>query len=218
MEGAFKHLHGILEHPHDTTSAAFSIATAANAPLPNPVGVDGIGATITSTSLIPTAMAMATASVGGPKGSGGDDQSECRLLGSFALFVQLALGGLALLSLVYKRWRERPQRPIKIWFFDVSKQVFGSVLVHVANVFMSMLTSGRFSIGVDSASVATMRAVSVMLLRRDEPPPDDGFTPNPCSSYLLNLAIDVSRLFSKITTPFVVNSFICSPTPFTFFR
>ncbi|KAJ4297232.1 hypothetical protein N0V88_004150 [Collariella sp. IMI 366227] len=41
-----------------------------------------------------------------------------------------------------------PQRPVRIWWFDVSKQVFGSVLVHAANVFMSLLTSGRFSIQV----------------------------------------------------------------------
>ncbi|KUI56572.1 hypothetical protein VP1G_03914 [Cytospora mali] len=177
-----------MDHPQLTTSAAFSIATAANAPLPNPVGVDVISSIMTSP--VPTAMAMAA---GGPKG---DDQSECRLLGSFALLVQLALGGLAMLSLVYKRWRERPQRPVKIWFFDVSKQVFGSVLVHVANVFMSMLTSGRFSVQVEPASVSTMRAVSVMLLRRmapeDGPPPEDDFTPNPCSFYLLNLAIDTT--------------------------
>ncbi|KAK7744973.1 hypothetical protein SLS53_003206 [Cytospora paraplurivora] len=141
------------------------------------------------TSPVPTATPMA---FGGPKD---DDQSECRLLGSFAVFVQLALGGLAMMSLVYKRWRERPQRPVKIWFFDVSKQVFGSVLVHAANVFMSMLTSGRFSIKLEPATVATVRTVSTMLLRRAESGddrPSDEFTPNPCSFYLLNLAIDTT--------------------------
>lgn len=176
----------LVGHPQATSSAAFSIATAPGSPLPSPVGVDGTSAIMTSPS--PTAMAVAAA---GPKDG---DQSECRLLGSFALLVQLALGGLALLSLVYKRWRERPQRPVKIWFFDVSKQVFGSVLVHIANVFMSMLTSGRFSISVEPASVTAARAV-VALSRRmtfSEGPPDDSFTPNPCSFYLLNLAIDVS--------------------------
>lgn len=106
---------------------------------------------------------------------------ECRLLGSFALLVQAALGSLALLSLVYKRWKERPQRPVKIWFFDVSKQVFGSVLVHIANVFMSMLTSGRLSV-VDPSP--PHRALALMV--RAEP-----YVPNPCSFYLLNLAIDV---------------------------
>lgn len=115
-----------------------------------------------------------------------NDNGECRLLGSFALFVQLALGGLALLSLVFKRWRERPQRPIKVWWFDVSKQVVGSVLVHMVNVFMSMLTSGRFSIKLAPTSVAARMAVE--LVKRG----GDGYTPNPCSLYLLNLAIDVS--------------------------
>lgn len=108
-------------------------------------------------------------------------EGECRLLGSFALLVQAALGGLALLVLVFKRYRERPQRPVKIWFFDASKQVFGSVLVHIANVFMSMLTSGRFTIK-PPLTVAT----PALVIR-------DGFLPNPCSFYLLNLGIDVRR-------------------------
>ncbi|KAF4441886.1 hypothetical protein F53441_11894 [Fusarium austroafricanum] len=111
----------------------------------------------------------------------GDSNGECSLLGSFALLVQGALGALALLSLVYKRWRERPQRPLKIWFFDVSKQVFGSVLVHIANIFMSMLTSGRFSVQVDPSATT--------MARRSD---DDHYAPNPCSFYLLNLAIDTT--------------------------
>ena len=102
---------------------------------------------------------------------------ECRLLGPFALIVQLALGALALLVLVYKRWRERPQRPVKIWAFDVSKQVVGSVLLHMANLVMSMLSSGK--LGVDVAVEAVVG--------------DDGQeSDNPCSFYFLNLLIDVS--------------------------
>lgn len=111
-----------------------------------------------------------------------EPEGECRLMGPFSLIVQSALGALALLSLVYKRWRERPQRPVKIWFFDASKQVFGSVLVHIANIFMSLLTSGRFSI--ESEPIVVSR-----LMRRGH---DDHYIPNPCSFYLLNLAIDVS--------------------------
>ncbi|KAK3943646.1 putative fk506-binding protein 2 precursor [Diplogelasinospora grovesii] len=154
---------------------------------------------------------------GGPKDHD-NGPTECRLLGSFAILVQLALGALALLSLVYKRWRERPQRPVKIWFFDVSKQVFGSVLVHIANVFMSMLTSGRFSIKVDPATITTRSAGIVMaaLARRHPhgdggpPPGEEGYMPNPCSFYLLNLAIDTTlgipilivllRLMTKVIT------------------
>jgi hypothetical protein len=150
-------------------------------------------------SILATAISSATAStpssyssfVAAPSNPH-DPEGECRLLGSFALLVQAALGGLALLSLVYKRWRERPQRPIKIWFFDVSKQVFGSVLVHIANIFMSMLTSGEFSITATSAAAAAANEDNA---RRNQP-----YIPNPCSFYLLNLAIDV-RLHSIILSP-----------------
>lgn len=92
---------------------------------------------------------------------------ECQLLGPFSLLVQAALGGLALLSLVYKRWRERPQRPLKIWAFDVSKQVFGSVMLHLANLILSMFSAGHFEIKQE-------------------------YQPNPCSFYLLNLGIDTT--------------------------
>ncbi|CAN8099560.1 unnamed protein product [Discula destructiva] len=150
------------------------------------------GAASTSSSP-PSGMSSTTSSAVAQQSGSDGDKGECRLLGSFALFVQLALGALALTSLVYKRWRERPQRPLKIWFFDASKQVFGSVLVHMANVFMSMLTSGRFSVTVEPAVVATaaaavVRRVAVVVGSRDE----DGYTPNPCSFYLLNLAIDTT--------------------------
>lgn len=103
----------------------------------------------------------------GSGGSGGEGQGECKLLGSFSLLIQLALGGLALLSLVYKRWRERPQRPLKVWAFDVSKQVFGSCMLHLLNLLLSMFSAGQIEIRPQ-------------------------YRPNPCSFYLLNLGIDVS--------------------------
>ncbi|ELR10325.1 hypothetical protein VC83_07948 [Pseudogymnoascus destructans] len=108
-------------------------------------------------------------------------KGECELLGPFALLVQLALGGLALLALVFKRWRERPQRLVKVWAFDVSKQVVGSVLLHAANLVMSMLSSGRLS----------MKVEDVIIEARDE----SGIAsrdPNPCSFYFLNLLIDTT--------------------------
>jgi len=112
--------------------------------------------------------------------SGGDpragaENGECRLLGPFALFVQAALGVLALLSLVFKRWRERPQRPVKIWAFDASKQVVGSALLHVANLLMSMVSSGELKVKAGD------------------------YQANPCSFYLLNLAIDVSCIIRAVT-------------------
>jgi hypothetical protein len=102
-------------------------------------------------------------------------QGECQLLGPFALWIQLLLGLLALSALVFKRWRERPQRPLKIWTFDVSKQVVGSVLVHMANLVMSMLSSGQFDITIAGSAKG-----------------EEDNEANPCSFYFLNLAIDTT--------------------------
>lgn len=127
-------------------------------------------------STTPTASYTPTSS-GSPEND--DDNGECRLLGPFSLVVQAALGMLALLSLVYKRWRERPQRPVKVWAFDASKQVFGSSMLHLLNLVMSMFSAGQFEI-----------------TRK--------YKPNPCSFYLLNLGIDVSLVFSSIRFSFAV--------------
>ena len=114
---------------------------------------------------------FAADSSSGDQSRPGAENGECKLLGPFALIVQAALGALALLSLVYKRWRERPQRPVKIWAFDASKQVVGSALLHILNLLMSMLSSGQLTVKVKA----------------------DEYQANPCSFYLLNLAIDVGR-------------------------
>lgn len=147
-----------------STSSLGSQVTAVSALMTTPVKSAQV-----STILAPTA------DDGSRPGANG---GECQLLGEASIFIQGALGGLALLSLVYKRWRERPQRPLKIWFFDVSKQVVGSVLLHIANLLMSMLSSGQLIV-TPKTETGEYRA-------------------NPCSFYLLNLAIDVGALFSLI--------------------
>jgi len=114
---------------------------------------------------------------------GEEANGECRLLGPFSLLVQAALGALALVSLVYKRWRERPRRPVKIWLFDVSKQVFGAIILHALNLLLSMLSSGRFDAAKPAAYIASSGG-------------EERQQPNGCSFYLLNLAIDV-RLLSR---------------------
>lgn len=160
------------------SSAAFAIATIdpIGAPIPNlPTTTEAFNGAFS------TGGATAAGSQYGPQDE--PPNGECRLLGPFALIVQAALGALALLALVYKRYRERPQRPLKIWAFDVSKQVVGSVLVHIANLLMSMLSSGQFSIKLGPEHVQG----------RDEVAADGRYVPNPCSFYLLNLAIDVSN-------------------------
>jgi hypothetical protein len=164
------------------SSAAFAIATISipSTSIPNlPSAME------TLTAAIATASAAATGSDKGPHES--PPNGECRLLGPFALIVQGALGGLALLALVYKRWKERPQRPLKIWTFDVSKQVVGSVLVHAANLLMSLLSSGQLSIKVGPQHVSRGTVAT-----------DGRYMPNPCSFYLLNLAIDVSSLLQHV--------------------
>ena len=74
------------------------------------------------------------------------------------------MGIVVLLSLVYKRHREIPKRPWRIWsvnrafshkitliwsclfrLFDVSKQVVGQMFVHGANIFLSDLISQNTS-------------------------------------------------------------------------
>lgn len=133
-------------------------------PLPPGALATTTSASSTFTQAVATAAASVLASSGDKPGA---SNGKCELLGPFAILVQAALGGLALLSLVYKRWRERPQRPIKVWAFDVSKQVVGSILLHMANLLLSMISSGDLHSG------------------------PSGYTANPCSFYLLNLAIDV---------------------------
>ena len=72
------------------------------------------------------------------------------------------------------------------------------MLVHAANVFMSLLTSGGDSgVGTALAAVGAGGRVGPMVVRgvlglegRGEE-----YVPNPCSFYLLNLGIDVSSFF-----------------------
>ena len=161
--------------------AAFQPAlTAVMTSSPTPSVAVGFVAIATSISAASVTGVAASGKDSGP----GADNGECQLLGPFAIIIQAALGGLALLSLVYKRWRERPQRPLKIWGFDVSKQVVGSILLHLANLLMSMLSSGQLTVS---------------------PTTTGEYTANPCSFYLLNLGIDVSAsilmiLKSMLTT------------------
>ncbi|KAJ4318461.1 hypothetical protein N0V94_004416 [Neodidymelliopsis sp. IMI 364377] len=130
----------------------------------------------------PTATSTQLADAQGKSPLDGEDgKGECNLLGDFALIVQAALGLLAVSSLAVKRLREHPRRPIKIWFFDVSKQVFGSVLLHLANVLMSMLSSGQFDVQAQTQAAALSGSTD-----------EKGDEPNPCSFYLLNLAIDTT--------------------------
>jgi hypothetical protein len=47
--------------------------------------------------------------------------AECELFNEFGFLIQALLATLCFLSLVYKRFREHPQRRVKIFLLDVSK-------------------------------------------------------------------------------------------------
>ncbi|KAK9484816.1 vacuolar membrane protein-domain-containing protein [Lipomyces starkeyi] len=93
-----------------------------------------------------------------------DVDNQCQLLGPFALLVQGAMGGLAVLSLVYKRYQEHPRRPVIVWVFDVSKQILGAGGIHVINLFLAILSSTN-----------------------EEDP-----SSNPCNWYFLNILLDTT--------------------------
>ncbi|KAG0212721.1 hypothetical protein BGX28_005754 [Mortierella sp. GBA30] len=63
----------------------------------------------------------------------------CELMSSFAIFVQLLLATIAFSTLIFKRSKERPMRPIKIWLYDVSKQIVGGVVIHSLNLIAATL-------------------------------------------------------------------------------
>jgi hypothetical protein len=42
-------------------------------------------------------------------------EQNCVLVDNFAIFIQILLGAIAFSTLIYKRHRERPQRPLRIW-------------------------------------------------------------------------------------------------------
>ncbi|KAG8931962.1 hypothetical protein FRC02_001842 [Tulasnella sp. 418] len=90
------------------------------------------------------------------------DDAHCLLLGPTALVVQGLMGIVVLLSLVYKRHREKPMRPWRIWLFDVSKQIAGQIVVHIFNLGISDLVSR----------------------------PSSGN--NPCTAYFMNVTFDVT--------------------------
>ena len=65
-------------------------------------------------------------------------ERHCTLLGGwFAVFIQLGLAVLCIMTLVYKRYGEHPKRDWVVWSLDVMKQGFGATYGHFANILMS---------------------------------------------------------------------------------
>ncbi|KAG0245011.1 vacuolar membrane protein-domain-containing protein [Mortierella sp. GBAus27b] len=89
---------------------------------------------------------------------------SCKLMSNFAIFVQLVLATVAFSTLIFKRSKERPMRPLRIWLYDVSKQIVGGVVIHSLNLLAATL------FGLSSE-------------REDS---------NPCIWYFLNIFLDTT--------------------------
>ncbi|KAI8980543.1 vacuolar membrane protein-domain-containing protein [Pilobolus umbonatus] len=92
-------------------------------------------------------------------------EAGCQLMDSFGIFIQLCLASTAFSTLIYKRQREEPQRPIRIWALDVSKQLAGGILIHALNIVAAVF------FGVN---------------------PEEGEHSNPCVWYFLNILVDTT--------------------------
>lgn len=59
------------------------------------------------------------------------------------MLAQVALAALALSVLVFKRWRERPQRPHVVWLLDVSKQIISQGTAHICGIIIALVVHQR---------------------------------------------------------------------------
>lgn len=53
-----------------------------------------------------------------PPNDDDDAEAGCKLMDAFAIFIQLCLAAAAFSTLIIKRHREHPQRPVRIWYFS----------------------------------------------------------------------------------------------------
>jgi hypothetical protein len=63
------------------------------------------------------------------------------LTDAWGRIVQVLLGVVAFSVLVIKRYTESPRRPLKIWWYDTSKQALSAGAIHIINVLGSVLLS-----------------------------------------------------------------------------
>ena len=65
------------------------------------------------------------------------DEPQCDLFDLFSLYIQILLALISFSVLIYKRFKEIPKRPWKIWFYDVFKLICSSILLHFLNLLIS---------------------------------------------------------------------------------
>ncbi|KAH8914466.1 hypothetical protein BT69DRAFT_1290166 [Atractiella rhizophila] len=84
--------------------------------------------------------------------------AKCRFTSATGLIVQGIMGVLVIGSLIFKRAREKPQRPWRIWSFDVSKQCLGQAFVHLSNLLLSDLLAH-----VQAASPCSLYVMNILI-------------------------------------------------------
>lgn len=78
---------------------------------------------------------------------------ECLLLGPLSLTIQGFMGLIILSTLLIKRSKEHPRRKMKVWMYDISKQILGSLSTHSLNVVISILKGSDEDTWLDASSL-----------------------------------------------------------------
>ncbi|EGR29543.1 hypothetical protein IMG5_153600 [Ichthyophthirius multifiliis] len=73
------------------------------------------------------------------------EDKSCEILDFEGFILQIFLGILSFLVLIYKRHKERPKRQWKIWALDTSKQGVSALLAHMLNVILAVVLSSDSS-------------------------------------------------------------------------
>lgn len=134
-----------------------------------------------------------TPALSGPKFPGkhrdnSNDDEQCQLLGPLALVIQATMGLIAILTLLFKRSRENPQRPLWVWVFDVSKQIFGALGLHFINLLLSTNNASPSSAVASPLMTLTSFVVSGNSTVKPEPEPGS----SACTWYFLNMFLDTT--------------------------
>lgn len=63
---------------------------------------------------------------------------KCQLLGPASIIIQSIMGVLIIMVLLLKRTYETPKRKLRIWLYDIIKQLGGSLVIHLLNIMLSL--------------------------------------------------------------------------------
>ncbi|KAL6944931.1 hypothetical protein ACO0QE_002373 [Hanseniaspora vineae] len=115
---------------------------------------------------------------------------ECLLLGPLSLTIQGFMGLIILGTLLIKRSKEHPRRKMKVWMYDISKQILGSLSTHFLNVVVSILKGSDEDTWLDASSL--LRRSSALRWTKDagHGENDGDNNDDQCYWYFLNLFSD----------------------------